>query len=227
MSAAGHAAARSLCGLLLGLLLAGAALATPHNAVPFTSADGLPSSAVRQLVEDRQGYLWFATEDGLARFDGHRFRVWRMEQGLADNELLAIAADARDQLWMGTGNGQLMRMSVDREHIDVFDGARFPALAGTAISVVFPAPDGVVWFGTRDAGLFRLGPERRLRQFLPTRRGDGLPDRTVEHLAMTADGTLWVGTPNGLVRWRDGRFLAPEPALLRTAPVTALRVDAG
>jgi CheY-like chemotaxis protein/signal transduction histidine kinase/streptogramin lyase len=227
MSAAGSTAARSLCAVLLWVLLAGAALATPYNALRFTSADGLPSSAVRQLVEDRQGYLWFATEDGLARFDGHRFRVWRIEQGLADNQLLAIATDARDQLWMGTGHGQLMRMSTDREHIDVFDGARFPALAGTAISVVLPAPDGVIWFGTRDAGLFRLGPERRLRQYLPTRRGDGLPDRTVEHLAMTADGTLWVGTPNGLVRWNDGRFLAPEPALLGNAPVTALQVDAG
>lgn len=220
------AVGRTLCGVLLGLALSGAAHATPHDAQRFTSADGLPSNAVHQIVEDRHGYLWFATEDGLARFDGHRFKVWRIEQGLADNQLLAIASDARDQLWIGTGHGQLMRMSPDRGHVEVFDGARFPSLAGTAISVVLPAPDGTIWFGTRDAGLFRLGPERRLRQYLPTRRGDGVPDRTVEHLAMTADGSLWVGTPRGLARWRDGRFFATEPGLLGTAPVTALVVDA-
>lgn len=219
------AAGRYLCGLVLWLLIAGAAHAA-HHALRFTSADGLPSNTVHQLVEDREGYLWFATADGLARFDGHRFKVWRMEQGLADNQLLSIATDAHDQLWIGTGQGQLMRMSADRVHIEVFDAARFPALAGAAIRVVLPAPDGAIWFGTRDAGLFRLGPERRLRQYLPTRRGDGLPDRMVDHLAMTADGSLWVGTPHGLARWRDGRFFVTEPALLATAPVTALVVDA-
>lgn len=227
MIAACRVAARRLCVLLVALLPLGAAHAALHHAVRFTSGDGLPSSAVHQLVQDRQGYLWFATDDGLARFDGHRFRVWRTEQGLADNALLAIAVDAQDQLWIGTAHGQLMRMSADREHIDVFDGTRFPALAGNAIGVVLPAPDGTLWFGTRQAGLFRLGPERRLRQYLPTRRGDGLPDRRVDHLAMTADGTLWVGTPHGLARWREGRFFATEPALLGTAPVTALVVDAG
>lgn len=199
--------------------------AAPPNALRFTTADGLPSNAVHQVVEDRVGYLWFATDDGLARFDGQRFRIWRMEQGLADNQLLAIATDADDRLWIGTAQGQLMRMSSDRAHIDRFDSTRFPLLANVAIGTVLPTPDGAVWFGTRDAGLFRLGPEQRLRQYLPTRRGDGLPDRRVDHLAVTADGALWVGTPRGLARWQDGRFQA-VPSLLADAPVSGLLVDA-
>lgn len=216
---------RWLCGLLPLLLLAAAVQAAPPNALRFTTADGLPSNAVHQVVEDRDGYLWFATDDGLARFDGQRFRIWRMEQGLADNQLLAMAADADDRLWIGTAQGQLMRMSADRTHIDHFDSTRFPPLAGAAISVVLPTPDGAVWFGTRDAGLFRLGAQHRLRQYLPTANGDGVPARRVDHLAVTADGTLWVGTPRGLVRWRNGRFMA-APSMLAGAPVTSLLVDA-
>ena len=207
------------------LLLAASARAAVPTALRFTTADGLPSNAVHQVVEDRDGYLWFATDDGLARFDGQRFRIWRIEQGLADNQLLAMATDAQDRLWLGTAQGQLMRMSADRSHVERFDSRRYPALAGTSISVVLPAPDGVVWFGTRDAGLFRLGPGHRLRQYLPTANADGLPDRRVEHLALAADGTLWVGTPRGLARWRNGHFL-PPPSMLATAPVSALLVDA-
>jgi len=220
-----HSRLRCVAVLLAVLLCAGVARAAPPNAVRFTTADGLPSNAVHQVVEDRVGYLWFATDDGLARFDGERFRIWRREQGLSDNQLLSIAVDSDDQLWIGTAHGQLMRMSADRSHIVHFDRTRYPALANAAIGVLLPTPEGAVWFGSRDAGLFRLGPDQRLRQFLPALRGDGLPDRRVDHLALTADGTLWVGTPRGLVRWREGRFIS-APAVLADAPVSALLVDA-
>ena len=158
LRAGAHPPQRLLPVLLALLLLAASVRAAPPTALRFTTADGLPSNAVHQVVEDGDGYLWFATDDGLARFDGQRFRIWRMEQGLADNQLLSMATDAQDRLWIGTAQGHLMRMSADRSHIERFDRARFPALAGVAIGVVLPAPDGVVWFGTRDAGLFRLGP---------------------------------------------------------------------
>jgi ligand-binding sensor domain-containing protein/CheY-like chemotaxis protein len=211
--------------LVLALVCPRAVHAVPANAQRFTTAHGLPSNVVHAALEDRHGYLWFASDDGLARFDGRRFRIWRQEQGLPDSQVLALARDADDQLWLGTGQGQLVRMSADRHRVSSFDARQFPALDNTAIVVVRPGPDGDVWFGTRGNGLFRLGKNGRLRQFLPTVRGDGVPDRTVEHLVFTADGSLWVGTPRGLARWREGRFHVPAPALLATAPVSALLVD--
>ncbi len=211
--------------LLLGLLQSWAAQAVPDSAKRFTTVDGLPSNLVHALLEDRHGYLWFATDDGVARFDGRRFRTWRREQGLPDNQILAMARDVHDQLWLGTGQGQLVRVSADRQQWDTFDAQRFPAMGHAAVLVILPGLAGEVWFGTRGAGLFRLGPDHRLRQFLPTVRGDGLPDRVVEHLAFTADGSLWVGTPGGLARWHDGHFSRPSPSLLANAPVAALLVD--
>lgn len=217
---------RMLCAcVLLGLAQAGVAHAVPDNAQRFTTADGLPSNLIHAMLEDRHGYLWFASDDGVARFDGRRFRTWRREQGLPGNQVLAMAQDAHDQLWLGTGQGQLARLSADRQRWEVFDAQRFPAMGQAPVLVILPGPAGEIWFGTRGQGLFRLGPDARLRQFLPTVRGDGLPARIVEHLAFTADGSLWVGTPGGLARWHDGRFSRPSPSLLANAPVTALLVD--
>lgn len=216
---------------ILGLCLLWALLNVPAHAVPanarrFSTADGLPSNVVHAVLEDRHGYLWFASDDGLARFDGRRFRTWRREQGLPDNQVLAMADDASDQIWLGTAQGQLVRLSSDRKQIEVFDAHRFPAMQGAAVLAVLPGHAGEVWFGTRGNGLFRLGADRRLRQFLPTVRGDGVPDRVIEHLAFSPDGSLWVGTPGGLARWREGRFLPPSPSLLAKAPVSSLLVDA-
>ena len=216
----------TLCLCVLCALLSVPAHAVPANARRFSTADGLPSNVVHAMLEDRHGYLWFASDDGLARFDGRRFRTWRREQGLPDNRVLAMADDGSDQIWLGTAQGQLVRLSADRKQVEVFDAARFPALQGAAVLTVLPGPAGEVWFGTRGNGLFRLGADRRLRQFLPTVRGDGVPDRVIEHLAFSADGSLWVGTPGGLARWREGRFLPPSPSLLARAPVSSLLVDA-
>ena len=56
----------------------------------FTVADGLPSNRINAIAQDRAGYLWIATSDGLARFDGVAFRVWRAEQGLRDNFVWSV-----------------------------------------------------------------------------------------------------------------------------------------
>lgn len=217
---------RMLAALLLLVCTGGIARAQLPEAFRFTTVDGLPSNAVHQVVEDRQGYLWFATDDGLARFDGRHFRIWRREQGLVDNQLLALALDEHDRLWMGTGRGVVMRLSADRTRIDAFGGNHHPALAGAAISVLLADTQGGVWFGARGAGLFRLEPQQRLHQYLPTLRGDGVPPGDVEHLVRDTDGGLWVGTTQGLARWYDGRFHRPAVAALATAPITGMGVDA-
>lgn len=72
--------------LLLGLCVTvSPALATRAPVMPVpnqvTVADGLPSDVIGELAEDKQGYLWLASDDGLARFDGRNYRIWRMEEG--------------------------------------------------------------------------------------------------------------------------------------------------
>jgi len=214
-------------GVVLGWLLSCVpVLALCSPAQRITTADGLPANEVNQVVEDRHGYLWFATADGLARHDGSGFRVWRMEHGLADNDVRSLALDGQDQLWIGTGNGYLQRLSADRQHLARWAGPRAQAAAASPVLAVQPLADGSVWFGTRDAGAYRLGGDGRLRQFLPTADGRGLPSARVDQLVADAAGGVWLGTAAGLARWQDDRFQPPDMLGANALPVTALGLDA-
>lgn len=59
--------------------------------------DGLPDPLVREIAEDATGYLWLAGSDGLMRFDGQRYRLWRHDEGLPDVDLRSVHVDARDR----------------------------------------------------------------------------------------------------------------------------------
>lgn len=212
-------------GLLVWLLQAFPVLALPSHGIRMTTVDGLPSNVVHQIVEDRKGYLWFATGDGLARYDGSGFRIWRMEHGLADNVVRSLALDARDQLWIGTGNGYLQRLSADRQQFARWAGPAVPTVAASPILAIQPMDDGSVWFGTRDAGLFRLDRDHFLRQHLPAAGGGGLPSARVERLVSDPHGGLWIGSAAGLARWQHDRFQAPAMLGASPRPVTALGLD--
>src|SRR5690606_1827726 len=97
------------------LVLLGAATAA-GAAVPETprlriigAAQGLPSTDFFGLARDRDGYIWIATGDGLARYDGLAMRVWRHEpddpRSLPGNNVQFVHVDARDRVWVATENG--------------------------------------------------------------------------------------------------------------------------
>ena len=78
----------------------------------FTSwrvADGLSHGAIHALLQDRTGFLWLGTQDGLNRFDGVRFRAWRNRRddpnSLSDDYISALAEAPGGKLWVGTGDG--------------------------------------------------------------------------------------------------------------------------
>lgn len=66
----------------------------------FTVSDGLPSNHVYHCLEDNKGFLWVATDAGIARFDGKRFQVFTTAQGLPDNEVLEIAKEKNGRIWI-------------------------------------------------------------------------------------------------------------------------------
>ncbi|MBA4251864.1 MAG: hypothetical protein C0425_08365 [Chlorobiaceae bacterium] len=67
----------------------------------YTTSDGLASSTVFSIVQDRDGYIWLGTLNGLNKFDGKRFTTYRMEDGLNSNSITNIVAGDKDELFIG------------------------------------------------------------------------------------------------------------------------------
>lgn len=213
--------------LLVGTLLpAHAGLPETPRLRQLTVADGLPSNRINDLTEDRHGYLWIATSDGLARFDGLDYHVWRAEQGLRDNFVWSVHVDAQNRLWVATRMAGLAVLDETRQSFRYFNTGNSPAMGSNDIWTVTSTRDGDIWFGTADHGLHRLDAKGHVTRFMP-RRGDprSLPSPSVSKVLVAPDGTLWVGTKAGVARWtgRDFERLAPDK--LGTALVNAMTVE--
>ncbi|MBW8312092.1 MAG: hypothetical protein K0M64_08675, partial [Rhizobium sp.] len=218
-----------MAAVLLAGLLAWAGLAAA--AAPFRSfgvADGLPSSQVQAIAQDRAGYLWLATPDGLARYDGLGFTVWRQVPGqpgsLPGNAVESVFVDGEDQVWVAVQGQGLWRF--DR------DGRRFLPAAASPVSPVdgLPAPvtrlrdrEGALWEGG-PAGLQRIAPGGVVAAWPAPAFG-----RAVLALFEDRGGGLWFGTrDDGLLAlpatWRSFAFL---PATGTEADAAPLLADAG
>src|SRR5262245_9765287 len=118
--------------------------------VVWDSERGLPQNSVSAIVQTRDGYIWFGTQEGLVRFDGVRFVVFdHSRQGaIPHNYVTALLEDKSGTLWIGTIDGGLTTYADG-----VFTPVRWPN--APSITSLVQHPDGAVWIGTRENGLFR------------------------------------------------------------------------
>ena len=217
--------------LLWGLLAlaqgAGAAVPALPQPRQITVADGLPSSSINGFAEDPQGYLWLASTDGLARYDGRSYRIWRIEDGLRDNMLWSVHVDARNRVWIGTQNAGMAMLSADRRRFHYYDGRGYPQMGSDPIWCITSTADGSIWFGTPTRGLFRLDPQGRMQRFMPEAgNAHSLPSMAVNFLAEAPDGTLWVGTKDGLASWNGHGFDRVPADALPSRIINGLTIEA-
>lgn len=94
--------------LLMMLLLQTAAVqCREFPMLHYTIDDGLPSNTIYQIYRDSKGFIWVATDKGVARHNGIRFEVYTTFNGLPDNEIFFFKEDKKGRLWLGTFNGAL------------------------------------------------------------------------------------------------------------------------
>ncbi|PPU94428.1 histidine kinase [Xanthomonas populi] len=200
------------------------ALLTP---VPsqVTVADGLPSDTVNELAEDEQGYLWIASDDGLARFDGRSYRIWRMEEGLTSNAIWAICVDSDNRVWMGFENGGAGFLESKTRAFTPLQNAQFPELREITVWALAQTPNGDIWLGTAAHGLYRRRPDGSMQRFSNV-PGDpaSLPSDSVIGFGVAPDGALWIGTHGGLARW-DGTHFQRVPLPGTTQTVNRLYME--
>ena len=198
---------------LLGLCLACCVAA--QAAVPeiprfrvLGAADGLPNTTIPALARDREGYLWVATHDGLARYDGVGFKVWRHDPedpaSLPGNIVQVLHIDARDRIWVATENGGLSMMGADRKGFRHYRLAEHPQMGSDDVFAITSRGDAL-WFGSFGGGLCRLDADGKFTHFSASETvAESLPSDDVLSLTFDGNGTLWIGTIAGLANF-DGQ----------------------
>src|SRR4051812_43997939 len=71
-----------------------------YSYVKYDTKDGLAGSVVYDAIQDKEGFMWFATENGLSCFDGKNFKTFTTKDGLPDNEILRLFLDSKGRLWI-------------------------------------------------------------------------------------------------------------------------------
>lgn len=192
----------------------------------LSTPQGLSQVTVNAVLQDTQGFLWLATENGLNRYDGNEIKRYYRERdkidGLASDYIRALDEDKAGNLWLATeGSGLVVwdRLS------DTFKSYRHTAgdpksLASDYLRDVLVDRDGRVWAATRDKGLDLLDPATgKITHFVhdSTNPSSLSSDQELHALLEDRDGSIWVGTSAGLDRYRnDGEkfehFLPPVSA---------------
>lgn len=101
--------------LIFGYLLASTGYLFAQQ-LPFrlyTTADGLPNNQARKIYQDKKGYLWFATSEGLSRFDGYNFTNYDDRDGLGNKRINDVLEDEQGRLW-AANNGNGVSLMIDR-----------------------------------------------------------------------------------------------------------------
>ena len=159
----------------------------------LTTADGLSQGYVVDILQDRLGFMWFATRDGLNRYDGYSFVVYKHDPNdpatLNSNFLQDLMEDDHGYLWVATNTG-VNRFDPRTERCTRYlHDPNNPATLGAAsVKSIVQDSRGYVWFGTEDGGLDRLDPRLgtfthhrndsegrfvgRITQVITNRRGD-------------------------------------------------------
>ncbi|HVG59342.1 MAG TPA: two-component regulator propeller domain-containing protein [Hyalangium sp.] len=165
-----------------------------YNHEAYRSEHGLPQNSVLSSAQTADGYLWFGTYEGLARFDGVRFTVFdrRTSPELREQDILSLVEDASGLLWAGTSQGILVYESGQLRR-----PAEGRALAEARITSL--AVDGkYVWIGSGQ-GLVRA-PASGKGSWRRYTSQDGMPEGVTDSVAVDGVGGVWVRTKQGLAR---------------------------
>jgi len=186
----------------------------------YTIDNGLSQNMVVAICEDQQGFMWFGTKDGLNRFDGHSFVIYRNNpdnpHSLSDNEVSAIYEDKAQNLWIGTNPGRLNYFDRKTSRFYVLPDIDINLTVSRSRNIIDIKEDqnGDIWVASYNAlsriiikdkkiGLHPdakgIKGQYKVETFLKARR-NGTDIIGVNEFTMSSNGLLYVIMGDGLYR---------------------------
>ncbi len=159
----------------------------------FSVQDGLPQSQISAIFQDRDGYLWIGTYDGLSRFDGREFRNFYRHDGLAENFVRTIMQRRNGDIWFGHYHGHI---SVLNHKTGKLKHLILPEhIKHSMISHIYEDDQSRIWIATIDNGVVLVDGE----EWTTISADNGLPATSVFEIFQIAADRFLVATDTGLV----------------------------
>lgn len=183
----------------------------------WTTRDGLPHNSINAIAQTPEGYLWFATWEGLVRYNGQSFTQFdrRHIPALKDGALRALHVDASGRLVAGGARGSLVRQDGDG------GWAALPS-APIMVTMIHGTPDDGLWVGTETAGVMHL-PTSGAAEVLEAAADDPLGSNF--GITVDARGRRWSAHAGGLRQVDAGGLQRVAVAGLPDGPITAILSD--
>ncbi|GAB5409731.1 MAG: hypothetical protein BalsKO_20960 [Balneolaceae bacterium] len=163
----------------------------------YSVNDGLPSSFVYDVIVDEMGLIWFATANGLVKYDGKSYRNYTSEDGLNDELVNDIYIDNDNDLWAVNEFGGVFKFENNR-FVNV---PELSELDTVLVHYIAEGPDGKIWFGTDQMGIYEWKKGGALTQILST--DNGLPSNQIWDITRDREDKFWISTSNGIARYQQ------------------------
>jgi ligand-binding sensor domain-containing protein/signal transduction histidine kinase/DNA-binding response OmpR family regulator len=229
----------------LWLSLAAVAQDKEHSFYRFShlsSRDGLPQNSVLSILQDKSGFLWFGTDDGLARYDGYTFVVYQHDPAdsfsISNNVIRGLVQDNYGFIWVATEGGGINVFNPLSERF--ISLKQLPGAACSKISSLTKDHKGDIWAGTLSCGLIHISYQSppgktlgsvknniHIRQHEQNRQDEfALKDNKIWDVFEDKNQQVWIGTYEGGLQSYDqvSNKFTDHPILYHQKPVKSIKV---
>lgn len=188
----------------------------------WDSSNGLPHNTAQSIAQTPDGYIWVATWEGLARFNGREWKVFDRDAipGLSDNGIRALLVAKDGRLWVGSARDGLFSYFKGQWTAIPYENDADQS----QITALFEDTDGRIWIAAASKTIMSLEPDGSLKRY-PL----NLPDAKNSALGFQQDsiGNIWLATRVGLAKLNKGNFeLVPVfPVPIKSLSVLAKDID--
>ncbi len=175
--------------------------------------DGLPDSTIFSIQQDKSGFMWFGTTNGIARYNGYTFKTFKHEgtdpNSISNNNAGNIFIDSKNNLWIGTFGGGVNKFNLNTGKLKRFpySNSKIHEMISENVQTFFEDKSSNIWIGTA-AGLYRL-QDGKLTHFNHDKDNENsLIHSRVWDIVADEQDNIWIGTTDGLSQFnpKTGEF---------------------
>ncbi len=162
----------------------------------YSLEDGLSQSFVTGIVQDELGFIWISTQDGINRYDGYGFKIFKNQpdnpNSIPNNYIHFLTLDDFDNLWFGTNRG-IGKMNPKTYDIQRINRTTFSDLQGYIFNDLSFDPEGNLWALTEKNGINKIDLKSKKTESITSVLGN----TRMSSIFIDEEGVLWVGTETG------------------------------